>query len=166
MVYTLMVDKISNSMVSYHPRTTFETVAASFMTFHVASDAECFAAALVRALEWFLACVWMAVNPQTGWSGECLVAGLTDISVLGLWEWGCGWGRYVVVMLPWISTRWWSECYWSCYHCRWKLLKFLLEEILGWLWRDVLGGVSFGSIDLALELVVVLLALDWGSKSS
>jgi len=70
----------------YHPRTTLETVAASFMTFHVASNAECFAAALVRAFEWFLACMGMAVNPQTRRSRECLVAGLTDISVLGLWE--------------------------------------------------------------------------------
>lgn len=69
-----------------HAGAALVAVATSFVSLHVTADAECLAAALVWALEWFLAGMAVAVNPETTGSRECLVAGLADVSILRLWE--------------------------------------------------------------------------------
>lgn len=61
-------------------------VAAPLVALHVAAHAESLAAAGVRALERLLASVRVAVYPQGARAGECLVAGLADVAVLGLRE--------------------------------------------------------------------------------
>lgn len=80
-------------------------MAATLMALHVAANTEGFAASLMRALEGLLAGVGVRVDAQAGGPRESLVTGLADIAVLGLREGGCGGGRDVVVMLPWVGAR-------------------------------------------------------------
>lgn len=80
-------------------------VAAPLVALHVAAHAESLAAAGVRALERLLASVRVAVYPQGARAGECLVAGLADVAVLGLRERCRSRWRDVVVVLPRVGAR-------------------------------------------------------------
>jgi hypothetical protein len=75
------------------------------MSLHVASHAEGLAAARVRALEWLLSSVGVAVDPERARAREGLVASLADVAILGLRERSCRGRRDVVVVLPWVGSR-------------------------------------------------------------
>jgi hypothetical protein len=57
-------------------------MAAAFVTLHVASYAEGFATARLRAFVRLLASVAMAVYAQATWSGKGLVAGRANVPIL------------------------------------------------------------------------------------
>jgi hypothetical protein len=80
-------------------------VATTFVALHIASYTKGFAAPGMWALEGLLSGVGVTVDSQRGRSGEGLVAGLADVSVLALGERSGGrWGD-IVVVLPWVGTR-------------------------------------------------------------
>lgn len=61
-------------------------VAASLVSFHVASDAKRLATAGLRTLVGLLACVTVTVDAEATWPREGLVTGRADVSILRLWE--------------------------------------------------------------------------------
>lgn len=67
------------------PRSHFEAVATPLVPLHVAADTESLSTPGVRALEWLLARVRVAMDSKTAGSAESLVAGLADVAVLTLW---------------------------------------------------------------------------------
>jgi len=76
-------------------------VASPLVSLHVASDAKGFAAPSVRTLEWFLACVAVAVDFETAGAGKRFSARGADIAVLD----ACIVGLImcdVVVVFPWV----------------------------------------------------------------
>lgn len=88
----------------YHGGSNWSTgVAAPLVALHVAPYAEGLAAASVGAAERLLAGVAVRVDAKAGRSGEGLVAGAADVSVVVLLERPGGGGREVVVMLPGIG---------------------------------------------------------------
>ena len=54
------------------------------MSFHVASDAEGLATSGLGALVWLLACVAVAVDPETARAGEGFIASGADVAILRL----------------------------------------------------------------------------------
>lgn len=78
----------------------FEAVAATFVPLHVAADAEGLSTPGVRALEWLLASVRVAVNSKAARPAEGLVARLADVPILALWVRRPVRGVEVVVVLP------------------------------------------------------------------
>jgi hypothetical protein len=74
------------------------------MSLHITPDAEGLATPRMRTLEWLLARMAVAVDPQAAGTGKCLVAGLADVSVLRLREARLRRRRDVVVVLPWVGA--------------------------------------------------------------
>jgi hypothetical protein len=64
-------------------------VASSLVPFHVASDAEGFATAAMRAAERLLASMAVSVDLQAGRTAESLVASRAEITILLLWQRTC-----------------------------------------------------------------------------
>lgn len=57
-------------------------MATALVALHVTADRECLAAPGVRALEWLLASVGVAVDAERAGPGEGLVARLADVPIL------------------------------------------------------------------------------------
>jgi hypothetical protein len=96
-------------------------VAASLVSFHIAPNAKGLSATGVRAFEWFLASVAVAVDAQAAGSREGFVAGRADVAILRLGKCGLAGSANVMMVLPWISAvlrgsgRDWNI------HWRWKV---------------------------------------------
>lgn len=99
------------AVASDYRDTTLEAMAATFVSLHVASDAESLSTPLMWALEWLLPGMRVRVDSETGWTRESFVAGLADVSILGLRERCHRRRRNIVMVLPWIISRRWSESY-------------------------------------------------------
>lgn len=82
-----------------------KVVAATLVSLHVAPHAEGLAAAGVRALEWLLSSVRVAVDPERAGARKGLVARLADVAILRLRERSRRGRRDVVVVLPWVGSR-------------------------------------------------------------
>jgi hypothetical protein len=74
-------------------------VATPLVALHIRPDGESLSTTGMRAVEWFLASVRVRVDAQTRGSGEGLVAGTADISVVVLLVRGCVGGGEVMVVL-------------------------------------------------------------------
>lgn len=94
-------------------------MAAALVSFHVASYTEGLAAANMRALEWLLTCVAVAVNAQAARSGESLVTSRTYVSVRRLRESRLAACADIVVMLPRVGSDLGSQR--LDVHRRWKV---------------------------------------------
>jgi hypothetical protein len=75
-------------------------VTTALVALHVTSHAEGFATAGLGTFVRLLAGVTVAVNAQTAWPRECLVACRANVSVLRLREGRLAGGADVVVVLP------------------------------------------------------------------
>lgn len=76
----------------------------TLVSLHVASHAEGLATARLGTLVRLLSSMAMAVDAQTAWSREGLVARRADVAVLGLRELRLAGCADVVVVLPWIGA--------------------------------------------------------------
>jgi hypothetical protein len=85
-----------------------------FMPLHITSDAERFPTAMMRAFEWLLSRMTVAMYPQAAGPRESLITGLTNIAILRLREcrmWRrCG----VMMMVPRVRISRW--CHRDRYH--------------------------------------------------
>lgn len=99
--------------VAEAPKNTTETLSAartltamttSLVSFHIASDAEGFPAAIVGAFKRFFSGVRITMDPQTGWPRERFGACLTYVAVSRLdCDRGCGGLRDIMMVLPRIT---------------------------------------------------------------
>lgn len=89
-----------NSVENRPASGNLNAVATPLVTLHVAANAECLAAARLRALERLLASVRVAVDAETARAAEGLVAGLADVTVLALGEEVTRSRVEIVVVLP------------------------------------------------------------------
>ena len=100
---------------------SFSGVTSPLVSLHVASDAKGFATASVRTLEWFLACVAVAVDFETAGAGKRFSARGTDVAVLN----ACVVGLVVcdvVVVFPRVvrgNHAWWKHRRGD--HCWWEI---------------------------------------------
>jgi hypothetical protein len=78
---------------------------AAFVALHVATDAKRLSAARMGALEWLLAGMAVAVDPETARPRKRLVASGADVSILRLWVCRLTRRADVMVMLPGVSSR-------------------------------------------------------------
>jgi hypothetical protein len=65
---------------------TGSSMTSPLVTLHVAAYTECLATTRLGALEGLLTSVRVAMDAQTAWAAESLVAGLADVPVLACWE--------------------------------------------------------------------------------
>lgn len=83
-------------------------MASPFVSLHIRAHRKCLATARLWALVRLLASVAMAVNAQTAWSREGLVASGANVAILGLRKRRLAGSADVMMVLPWVGAvgRW------------------------------------------------------------
>jgi len=95
------------------------------MPLHVTTHAKGLPTALMWALERLLARVAMAVNTEAAGARKGFVAGLADVTILGLREAGLRRGRNVMVVLPRVGAARGLEAYRDGDYWWWEVLQFV-----------------------------------------